>query len=277
MRALAAAVVACALLAVGAAPARAGCADDPFARELITTGDDFRAVGVLKQIEIGARPTDEGFTCGRMLLGLYLRHEEYDLADGWLTRMVGVYPQVRAVAPPALLEAEMAYLFGNQIEVRRRLGATGTPATPEVDALLTFAAAAASPARPPPILCAAPACGQLRRLYDEDPRARARKSPGLALALGIVPGLGQIYAGRVLAGIGSFLLNGALAGLAVTAALRDERAAAIALGGLGGVLYLGNFYAGYEAARRENERRDAETSARVRAIPLDLRLYRLAR
>ena len=68
-----------------------------------------------------------------------------------------------------------------------------------------------------------------------------------------------------------------LAGLTVTAALHDERAAAIALGSLGAALYLGNFYAGYEAARRENEHRDAETAARIRAIPLDLELFKLAR
>jgi hypothetical protein len=81
----------------------------------------------------------------------------------------------------------------------------------------------------------------------------------------------------VLAGVGSFLLNGALAGVTAYAVVRDERAAAVAFGTVGAALYLGNLYAGWEAARRENERRDAEVVAQIRAVPLELRVLELAR
>lgn len=270
-RAVAAAAVVGVALATPAA-AQPSCVRDPFVAELIADGDTFRAVGILKEHEHRLRATDEGLTCARLLLRLYLQHEEHDVADAWLEHMLARYPQLNDIAPPPRLRAEMALLFGNPTEAKRRLGADPTDAG---RALTAVADALERPAlRPPSADCAAPTCAALRAYYSR-PEATARKSPALATVLGIVPGLGQIYASRLLAGIGSLLLHAATGSLALYAASRDERAAALTLGGVTAALYLGNFYAGHEAARRENTRRDDDARRTIGRLPIAPSIQRL--
>jgi len=81
-----AALVGCALL-LGEARSAAACRDDALVRELRDSGDDFRAVTVLRQRELEARGTAQGLECARLILGAYLRHGELDLVDDWVTRL----------------------------------------------------------------------------------------------------------------------------------------------------------------------------------------------
>ena len=263
------------LMTLTAAPLSAACHDDPLVREFQDAGDAFRSVTVLRQRELERRGTPEGFDCARLILGAYLHHGELDLVDDWVVRMGRHYAASMAPGASMRLRVEVAYLLGNSAEVERRAGESGVPA-PQALALLSRAAdlpfsfdarEAAS--------CATPACDQLRAILDARP-GFSHKSPGLALALGIVPGLGQVYAGRALAGLGSFLLNGFLIGTTAYAVHRHEYALAILSGGVGLAFYAGGLYAGYEAATRFNDRESEELRARIRAVPVDLEINKLA-
>jgi len=76
----------CGLL-LGVSRPAAACRDDALVRELRDSGDDFRAVTVLRAQELEARGTPRGLECARLILGAYLRHGELDLVDDWVTRL----------------------------------------------------------------------------------------------------------------------------------------------------------------------------------------------
>jgi TM2 domain-containing membrane protein YozV len=251
------------LLTLGAPRMAAACRDDALVREFQDSGDAFRAVTVLRQHELERRGTPEGFECARMILGAYLRHGELDLADDWIARMGRHYAPLLAPGAPLRLRVELAYLVGNSAEVKRRADESGRPGLEGLALLSRAADLPLSIDAREAAACAAPACAELRSILDQ--RADIpHKSPGLALALGVVPGLGQVYAGRALAGLGSFLLNGFLIGTSVLS------------GGIGLAFYTGGVYAGYEAATRFNEREAERLRARIRAVPVELELTRLA-
>ena len=268
-------MLAVALLAsLGSLRARA-CADDPLVRELLGSSDDFRAVTVLRQRELERRGTPAGFECARLILGAYLRHGEFALVDDWVTRMGQWYgPPLLAPGLAPRLRVEVAYLFGNSAEVERRAADGGVTG---VERLTILSRAADLPLSfdPRDASCDAVACAQLRRILD-DRASLPHKSPGLALALGVVPGLGQVYAGRPLAGLGSFLLDGFLIGTTAFALHRHEDALVALSGGIGLAFYGGSLYAGHEAATRVNEHAADELRARIRAVPVDLEINRLA-
>jgi len=183
----------CGLL-LGVSRPAAACRDDALVRELRDSGDDFRAVTVLRAQELEARGTPRGLECARLILGAYLRHGELDLVDDWVTRLGRAYAPLLAANAGARLHVEVAYLLGGSPEIRRRTAESGLPGLDHLDLLaraaegpLAFDAREAS-------ACAArgqPACAALGRLLDQRPRL-PHKSPALALALGLVPGLGQV-------------------------------------------------------------------------------------
>jgi TM2 domain-containing membrane protein YozV len=80
------------------------------------------------------------------------------------------------------------------------------------------------------------------------------KSPGLALGLSILPGLGQLYAGNPGDAISAFLVNGLFALATIALAREGERVLAFLVGGVGLVWYGGNLYSAWEGARTYNER-----------------------
>jgi hypothetical protein len=274
--ALWAALAGCASL-LGAARPAAGCRDDALVRELRDSGDDFRAVTVLRQRELEARGTALGLECARLILGAYLRHGELDLIDDWVTRLGRSYGSLLPADAGPRLHVEVAYLLGGSPEIRRRAAESGLPGLERLELLARAAEAPLSFDAREAAACAArdPACAALGRLLDER-AGLPHKSPGLALALGLVPGLGQVYAGRALAGLGSFLLNSFLIGTTAFAVYRHEYALSAFAGGISLAFYAGGLYAGYEAARRVNEREEESLRARVRALPVDLELTRLA-
>jgi hypothetical protein len=269
-------VLAAALLAsLGSLPAAHACADDPLVREFVGGGDDFRAITVLRQRELEHRGTPAGFECARLILGAYLRHGEFDLVDDWVARMGQSYgPPLLGPGLVPRLRVEVAYLFGSPAEVQRR-AADGHVTGVEPLTILSRAADRPLSFDPSEASCDAVACAQLRRILDER-ASLPHKSPGLALALGVVPGLGQVYAGRALAGLGSFLLNGFLIGTTAYAVHRHEYALVALSGGIGLAFYAGSIYAGVEAATRVNDQTADELRARIRAVPVDLEINRLA-
>jgi hypothetical protein len=258
--------------------ARAGdCRDDALVRELEESGDAFRAVTVLRARELERRGTPEGLECARMILGEYLRHDEHDLVDDWVTRLGAHYAPLLGADQPLRLKVEAAYLVGHSAEVARRAAESRLPGLAGLVALSAAADQPFSfePARASAAACPDRGCAELRALLAER-SGLPRKSLALALGLGIVPGLGQAYAGRALSGLGSFLLNAFFAGVTAYGIHRHEYALATFSGAVGIALYGGGIYAGYEAAARFNERQAERLRDRIRAIPVDLALTKLA-
>ena len=100
------------------------------------------------------------------------------------------------------------------------------------------------------------------------------KSPLIGGLLSIVPGLGQMYAGRFPDGIRSLLFNTAFTSLTIFSFKEDM----VVLGGIFGtielVLYISNLYGGVNAVMQENARyiiqkRD-EMLKEIPAPPLDV-------
>ncbi len=264
-------VLALAMMLAWGATAAEDCLGEPFVKELSESGDAFRAASILKEREFHSRGTDAGFGCARMLLGLYLRHEEFDAADAWLTKMLVNYRQTAAIAPPGRLRAEVAYLFGNYAEAENR-SHSEQPSDPE---MADFARAMGDPFNVPTPACSGASCDNLRYVLH-DAREHGLKSPAAGLALGLVPGLGQVYAGRLWSGAASFFLNAALIGVSTFGVIRREYAFALFSGSIATGTYLGSIYAGYEAVRRENELREEQVRGRIKSIAVDVRLLRLA-
>ncbi len=249
------------------------CKNDLFLKELLSTEDDFRAVTILKEREFNFRGTKKGFECAGVLLGLYLRHEEFDVADNWLTRMTTHYPiELQKISTLPRLKAEMAYVFGNYTEADRRISAGAE--TDDAHTLRDFARAAHAPYQTQPITCLGSPCDQLRTVLD-DTNSENLKNPNVALALGIIPGMGQVYAGRTLSGMASLLLNSVLIGTTIYGISRSEYAFAILSGAASTGIYLGSIYAGYESVKRHNEQLEAQKRTKIRNINIELKLLQL--
>jgi putative membrane protein insertion efficiency factor len=90
-----------------------------------------------------------------------------------------------------------------------------------------------------------------------------RARPGLASGLSaIVPGAGQIYAGRTQDGLRTLLVNGALIWTVAALAMNDQVPAAVLVGGITLPFYIGNITGAGASARMENRSRRSEYLAR---------------
>ena len=82
---------------------------------------------------------------------------------------------------------------------------------------------------------------------------KQKKSPTLAATMSaILPGSGQIYAGRNKDGLMSFLVNGLFIAGTVAAINNENYALAAIVGGVGLPFYIGNIYGGANAAKKWN-------------------------
>jgi hypothetical protein len=125
------------------------------------------------------------------------------------------------------------------------------------DARQELAAVPSAPAPEPTVSAWREQDREIIRRYDALPR----KSPVLAAALSmVVPGLGRVYIGRWPDGIMSFILIGATAALAAQGfyAEGDRSVRGWVLGGVAGLLYVGNVYG--SAVGAVVQRRDAEAA-----------------
>jgi tetratricopeptide (TPR) repeat protein len=94
-----------------------------------------------------------------------------------------------------------------------------------------------------------------------------KRSPGLAGALSIVPGAGQLYAGRPRDALVAFLLNGLFILGAVQAFENDNEATGIILTTVEAGWYTGNIVSAVSGARRYNEIERDRYLDRVAGVP----------
>ncbi len=95
--------------------------------------------------------------------------------------------------------------------------------------------------------------------------ALEHKSVALAVGLSaVLPGAGQLYAGRTADGIATFVVNTLVIGGAVVALVFEEPVTAAVLGVLGLVFYSGNLYGAARAVLVADEQAREELTARTR-------------
>lgn len=81
------------------------------------------------------------------------------------------------------------------------------------------------------------------------------KSPTLGGVLGLIPGLGYVYAGEYASGLRSLILNGLFAGAMVYSGVEDQWGAFAALTFFEVTWYSGSIYGGIDAAKNYNRLR----------------------
>jgi putative component of membrane protein insertase Oxa1/YidC/SpoIIIJ protein YidD len=99
----------------------------------------------------------------------------------------------------------------------------------------------------------------------------SRSAPAAGIFSALLPGSGQIYAGRTADGIMAFLVNGTLIGGALVAAHNEEDVTAITLGVVAVGFYAGNIYGAVNAAHLYNEERRAAFLTGTRGLLRDRR------
>lgn len=93
-----------------------------------------------------------------------------------------------------------------------------------------------------------------------------RRSPGLAGALSILPGAGQLYAGRPRDALVSFLINGLFVFGSVQSFRSGNEAAGVLLASIEAGWYAGNITSAVSSARRRNELEQERYLERVAGI-----------
>ncbi|MDB5105715.1 MAG: hypothetical protein JWP91_3404 [Fibrobacteres bacterium] len=200
---------------------------------------------------------------------------EIDLELGKALYHSGDFPRAREILAPHIARADARYrryyLESHLLDFAhpealtacvKALQADSGSGSPADDERRRFLAAAlflgdrpeaareAWPAAPGDPACAGPA----------DPRcylSAGFKSPGLALGLSVLPGLGYAYAGQTGDGIFAFTVVSLFYGVAAFYALEDAPVRAWTFGGFGAVFHLSNLYGAQRAARETNKRRKA--------------------
>lgn len=99
-------------------------------------------------------------------------------------------------------------------------------------------------------------------------RERPKKSKMLAVVLSAIPGLGKVYVGEPLDGMGNLATTAGLGYLGYRALVLGEASTTLGVGlaVVAGTFYISNFYGSYKAAERFNERYQRQFVVQARAL-----------
>lgn len=211
-----------------------------FIQELLDQGDGFRALSLMLEDEFQNRRTPTGMQTAKNILVTYLKYQEYGDGLKFVERVQNYYPD-----------------FLDKKTIQQWYFLAQSPKTcellPESELCLLFRVRRDPWKMQSEIKnCSYASCPVINSLLIEDQQV-PRKNLWLAGILGVVPGMGQVYAGYPLGGLASFLINGSLIGISGWAFGRGEKAFGIASGALAATFYGASIYAGVEASRRRNE------------------------
>ncbi len=189
----------------------------------------------------------------------YLQDGQWRLASDLLDRVENAARELRG---PALLLRADAAAAGGELEeaLYYYQSAAGPDPAPDLDRYVRRRSAeahlhAGRPAEAGPILAGAPG-DQEAALAALDRYLRGRdKRPLLGGALGLIPGLGYLYAGEYANGARSLILNGLFLGAMAYSAVEDQWGAFAGLSFFELTWYSGSIYGGLDAAHRYNRRR----------------------
>jgi putative component of membrane protein insertase Oxa1/YidC/SpoIIIJ protein YidD len=184
-------------------------------------------------------------------------HERIALCLAHVARRSEALAEAEKIADPAERERTRALVLRELDRPVEALDAAQAGGSPLLSGMLAIEAGRADVARES-------FAGLEPRLRDEllgrvdELEALPSRSPWLAGSMSaVLPGSGQLYAGRPADGAVAFLTNALLIGGTVVAARNDEDVTAVALGFVAFGFYAGNVYGAANAAvRHDREQRD---------------------
>lgn len=216
-----------------------------FIDELLSESDYFRVLTVLKEQEFNNRGTKDGLVFQKKIISLHFRSEDFESLDQNVNKLITNYSEW-IKEDPKELKAEVRFFLKNyDVAFAEIINSQGS-----LEKKYLFRSYTSSQWELPK--CDSQQCKEIvsieHKIKHEQP-----KSLTLASALGIVPGLGQVYAGNFASGITTFILTGFFTATTIVAFNNNEDAFALASGTVGSIFYLSSIYAGYETARLKNE------------------------
>lgn len=236
-----------------------------FAEDLIEQGDLFRALTIYKEIEFQNRYQDTGFKAQKNILRIHSDAEDYENFDIQVERLIKIYKKNLNDTNPTLLRAEASFLMKHYSKAFELIQKTSAP----IENKYLFKAYSESKKELPP--CTSDVCKQIKEIETDSSKLHL-KNENLALALGIIPGLGQIYAGKTSSGISSFILNSFFATISIMAFNNNEKAMGYASAIVGSTFYFSSIYAGYETAKRYNSSLKINEQKKLNSVPIKLEI-----
>lgn len=240
-----------------------------FANDLISQGDLFRALTVFKEVEFSNRGSTRGFSAQKRILQVHLEAKEFDGFDFQIQQAFKNYGPYLKNYDRDLIQAETYFLIGNYSKAFEEVLKLDT----ELEKKYLFRAYAESNRILPE--CETPRCESIKKIETDISSAKKEKSELLALGLGIVPGMGQIYGGNIGSGVATFILNSFFIATSIIAFNNNEPAMGIASSLIGGTFYFSSIYAGYETTRRYNISRSIAEKRKLSNLPIQLNIMNI--
>lgn len=237
-----------------------------FVDELISEGDFHRAMTFAKESEFHNRGTQSGFNFQKKIVEIHLRSQDFELFDIQVERLIERYSNFLPPGKDDILRGESVFLMGNYGPAFLKIKKTEAP-DEEKKLFAIFAGE--------DFQCSNQLCEELNKKEKRIFESKNYKNESLALILGIVPGLGQYYAGQKSSAIATFLLNSFFITTSIIAFNNNENAAGIASSLVGVTFYASSIYAGYEAARRYNVTRVESEKKKLKDIPIKIELINI--
>jgi TM2 domain-containing membrane protein YozV len=239
-----------------------------FADELMGESDYNRAMTVLKEAEYVHRGTKEGFLAQKKIISLHFRSNDFELLDLNVSKLRTNYGQFFKLDEMEIKSEVSFFLKNYDVAFIQILKSQS-----ELEKKYLFRSFSSKNDKLPK--CDSNLCNQISNLEIEM-KTNPPKSPAIAAALGIIPGMGQIYAGHTASGITTFILTGFFAATTVIALNGHEDAFALASGAVGTVFYLSSIYAGHETAKLRNESFIKGQQKKLRDLQVSFKLIDLA-
>ena len=240
-----------------------------FSDDLTLQGDLFRALTVLKEAEFNSRGTSKGFIAQKKILQLHLESKNFDGLDFQVDQTFKNYKLFLKNYNFDEIRAETYFVIGNYSKAFEDLSTINT----ELEKKYLFRAYSESTKDLPK--CETQICANIKSIEQNMASAKNNKNEYVALGLGIIPGMGQVYAGNTSSGIASFILNGFFIATSIIAFNNDEPAMGLATSVVGATFYFSSIYAGYETARRYNSSISLTEKKKLSDIPVKLNLMNI--
>lgn len=239
-----------------------------FAEELTRETDYFRAMTVLKEYEFYNRGNHEGFKAQKRIISIHFKSNDFEMLDVHTEQLFKNYSRFMK-GDQKEFKAEASFLLKNFQSAFNDIKDTSA----SLEKKYYFKAFTDDQSSLPE--CLSEICSKII-LIDNAAKNEVPKNPDIALALGIIPGMGQVYAGNIGSGIGSFMLTSFFSVATVIALNNDEPAFGFASATVGTVFYLSSIYAGHQTALRRNEGYVQEQRKKIKSLPVTFKLLDLS-
>lgn len=239
-----------------------------FIDELISQGDYHRALSLAKEGEFSYRKDLKGFKFQKKILEIHVKSQDFDSFDLQVEKLIKNYSHF-IIYNHDILRSEGMFLIGNYASAYDSL--QKSEATPEEKLYFRVYAGIKKGEND----CSSEVCREVISIENKIEKAKKAKSESVSLLLGIIPGMGQVYAGQTSSGIATFLLNSFFIGTSLIAFNNHEPAFGLASALVGTTFYASSIYAGYESTRRFNSNEVEKQKSKLKDVSVRLNLVNI--